>query len=127
MLPSDDNAPRLAGTHVLVVEDELLLALELETILKDSGAEKVYVCRNVDDAVACVESRKLTLAILDIRLGRESVAPVARRLTNCGTPFLFYTGQVATDPMFAEWPGCKIVKKPARSKVISNALVELIH
>jgi DNA-binding response OmpR family regulator len=109
----------------LVVEDEVLLLMELELVLRDAGAEKVYLCHNVNDALACAKSQKLTLAILDVRLGRQSVAPVAHRLTDQGTPFMFYTGQMMTDPMFAAWPGCKILAKPAPSRIIVQALVRL--
>ena len=89
--------------------------------------EEVYICRNVDEALACAESQKLTVAILDIRLGQKSVAPVARRLTNYGTPFMLYTGQTLTDPLFAEWRACKIVSKPARRQIIIQALADLSH
>src|SRR5215471_4679628 len=123
----NNDAAQLAGAHVLVVEDELLLLLELKSMLRDAGAEEVYLCRNVNDALACAESTKLTLAILDIRLGQESVTPVAHRLTNDGTPFMFYTGQTLTDPLFAELRACKIVSKPARPQIIIQALADLSH
>jgi hypothetical protein len=39
--------------------------------------------------------------VLDVRIGRETIAPVARQLIKHGTPFLFYTGQLGTDPAMA--------------------------
>jgi DNA-binding response OmpR family regulator len=119
------DAVQLAGAHILVVEDEFLLLMELESILLRAGVENVYLCRNVKDALACAESQTLTLAILDVRLGPESVVPVARRLTNRATPFMFYTGHIVTDSVFAEWPACKILSKPARSQVIVQAAAGL--
>jgi DNA-binding NtrC family response regulator len=123
----ENDAAQLAGANILLAEDEFLLLLELESILRRAGAAKVYLCRNVKDALACAASQKLTAAILDIRLGQEFVTPVARVLAKCGTPFLFYTGQIMTDPMFAEWRTRKIVSKPARSKIILQVLTELIQ
>jgi hypothetical protein len=40
------------------------------------------------------------------------LAPVAARLAERGDPSVLYTGQLVTDEMLAEWPGCKIIKKP---------------
>jgi len=125
--PRNNDAAQLAGAIVLLAEDELLLLLELESILRSAGAAEVHLCRNVKDALACAESQKLTAAILDIRLGQEFVTPVARVLEKCETPFMFYTGQTMTDPMFAEWGTRKIVLKPARSTIIIQVLTELIQ
>jgi DNA-binding response OmpR family regulator len=116
-----DNAPRFAGAKVLLAEDDLLLLLELEAIVRDAGAAEVHCCRNVKDALASAGHQRFTAAILDIRLGQESVKPVARALAQCGTPFMFYTGQTVTDPMYAEWRMRRIVAKPARSQVIVQA------
>jgi DNA-binding NtrC family response regulator len=125
--PNGKVAFQLAGADVMLAEDELLLLLELESILRDAGAAEVHLCRNVKDALACAESHKLTVAILDMRLGQESVTPVAHMLAKSCTPFLFYTGQRKSDPMFAEWRTRKIVSKPASSKVIIQILADLIQ
>ena len=87
----------LRGARVLVVEDDALLLMELESILQDAGAEIVACCRNVTDGLTAVEQKPLAAAILDVRIGQGTIAPIARRLSNCGTPFLFYTGQVEND------------------------------
>jgi DNA-binding NtrC family response regulator len=117
----------LANASLLVVEDEILVLLELEAILREAGAEDIHLCRDVASALARIESDKITAAILDVRLGQQVVTPVARALAERGTPFLFYTGQAATEPLLKEWPKNRILPKPARSHTIVEALEKLIQ
>jgi DNA-binding NtrC family response regulator len=116
----------LKGARVLVVEDDFLILMELETILSEAGAE-IAGCRTVEDALALAAKNGLAAAVLDIRLGRETIAPVARELARRGIPFVFYTGQIDTDAMRAEWPDCIIVPKPAQARTIVTAVADLLH
>ena len=117
----------LRGARVLVVEDDALLLMELESILQDAGAEIVACCRNVTDGLTAVEQKPLAAAILDVRIGQGTIAPIARRLSNCGTPFLFYTGQVENDPALTEWSDHTVLTKPARPAAIVAAVVHLLE
>ena len=118
---------RLHGARVLVVEDDPLLLLELESILQDAGAEIVACCRNVKDGLMAVEKNGVAAAILDDRIGRTTIAPVARQLAKRGTPFLFYTGQVENDPALAEWSDHVVLSKPARPATIVAAVALLLE
>ncbi len=69
----------------------------------------------------------LSAAILDIRLGRDTISPVARQLAGRGIPFLFYTGQIETDPIRAERPDCKIISKPAPLRTLVRAIAALVQ
>jgi DNA-binding NtrC family response regulator len=118
-------AQTLNDARVLVVEDDFLLLTELESILQEAGAASVRTCRTMDEALALVEQESFTAAVLDVRIGHDSIAPLARRLQSCGTPFLFYTGQVSNDRIMAEWPKSRIVSKPAQHDVLVKAVAEL--
>lgn len=122
-----DVTSALNGAHVLVVEDEFIILMELQSVLTEAGAVVIGGCRSIDEALSLVDDEDLEVAILDIRLGKDTVAPVARELTRRGIPFIFYTGQVETDPIRAEWPDCKIVPKPARPQMIVAALAALLR
>ena len=117
-----DAAPVLKGVRVLVVEDDFIISMELEAILLDAGAEIAGLCRNVKEALAVADRNDVAVALLDVRLGSETVMPVARRLAEHRIPFVFYTGQVDVDPLVAEWPGYTIVAKPASPSAIVGAL-----
>ncbi len=122
----DSAIPVLRGARVLVVEDDAILLMDLEMILRDAGAEVVGSCRTVEDALATVRKQPLSIAVLDVRIGGETIAPVVRQLGKHGTPFVFYTGQVGRDPALAEWPGSKIVAKPAPGRAIVAAVAEAL-
>jgi DNA-binding response OmpR family regulator len=124
---SVDTTRALAGARLLVVEDNYLLLMDIEEVLLDAGADKVHSCRTIEDALHASEMDGITAAVLDVRIGADSIAPVARRLAARGTPFLFYTGQVGNDPMMMEWPNCRTISKPALPQVIVKAVAELLR
>jgi DNA-binding NtrC family response regulator len=121
------RATVLNGAHILIVEDDFLLVMEIETILRDAGAKSVQSCRTVEEALAAAGECTFAAAVLDVRVGGDSVAPVARKLASCGTPFVFYTGQVGNEGAMAEWPECRVLSKPAQPHVIVAAVNEVLH
>jgi DNA-binding LytR/AlgR family response regulator len=111
----------------MIVEDDFFTRLDLETTLRDAGAVIIGPCAKVKEALALLElGGSPAAAILDIRLGRETVAPVARELAKRGTPFLFYTGQIGVDPVLDAWPDCATLPKPAMPAAIVAAVVALV-
>ncbi|GJD87181.1 hypothetical protein BHAOGJBA_0681 [Methylobacterium hispanicum] len=81
----------LRGT-VLLVEDNMIIALEGEEMLLGLGARAVETAASVRDALRIVETRDPDFALLDMNLGTETSLPVAERLRERGTPFAFATG-----------------------------------
>jgi CheY-like chemotaxis protein len=81
----------LRGLRVLVVEDEFLVALELETMLHGLGAEVIGPLGGLDQAVACARQEALDLALLDVNVGGRLVTPVAEALAARAIPFVFCT------------------------------------
>lgn len=124
---SHRSLPSLHGARILVVEDEAILAMELAAILKGAGAEIIGPCNTVAEALA-LSARTLDIAaaVLDVRIGRNTIAPVARQLAGNGTPFMFYTRQIARDPTVAEWLDHKIIAKPADAATLVFAVAEMI-
>ena len=117
----------LNGVQLLIVEDDFLLLMDLEEVLLAAGAVRVQACRTIEEALLVAEKEEISAAILDVRIGAESIAPVARKLAARGTPFVFYTGQLGNDPMMEEWPGCRTLSKPALPQMIVNAVAELLR
>lgn len=121
------GSPWLNGGRVLVVEDDFFIGLELAAILSDAGAEVAGPYPTVETALAAAEDETLQAAVLDIRLGNEMVGPVARRLADHHVPFVFYTGQLNTDSLRAEWPNSRFLSKPALPRSIVNAVADLLE
>jgi DNA-binding NtrC family response regulator len=113
-------------SSLLVVEDDFLLLTEMTEVLRDAGAGTVHACRSIGEALALLDHHEVAAAVLDVRVGRESIAPVARKLARQGTPFLFYTGQITGDRAMSEWPDSPVLSKPSRARVIVETLAGLL-
>lgn len=122
MVQSMNNNDPLSGVRVLVVEDDWLLAMDLQDTLIDAGAVVVGPCQSLDEAMARANIEDFTVAVLDFSLGADMALPIARRLVRRGVPFIFYTGKSARDSSLAEWRDCPIVEKPASPSVLVSAL-----
>jgi DNA-binding response OmpR family regulator len=114
----------LGGARALVVEDDFIILSGLESLLTEAGAE-VIVSRTVRDALVKADAR-VSVAILDVAIGRQTAEPVVARLSEGGVPFLFYTGKLGTDELLAAWPGHKVVTKPADAKTLVAAVAALL-
>ena len=112
----------LVGHQILIVEDNGLIAMSLEDILRDAGAEVVGPVATLEEAERTAAQSTMTGAILDIMLEDEEVWPVAQILTARAVPFIFSSGQVEFDTMPVEWRSHIIVTKPARAQEIVKAL-----
>lgn len=115
----------LEGKRVLVVEDEMLLALDLETGLRDAGCVVLGPVGNLRSALRLVEREAdaIDAAILDVNLSGERVFPVAERLRDAGVPFLFATAYSASDDLYPR----RIMDAPRLTKpyTIAQAVSEL--
>lgn len=91
MTPKDD-ASALAGRRILIVEDEMLIAMQLEDMLLEMGCEVIGPATSVAEALKLIGAGRLDGALLDVNLGGEQVYPVADALAASGAPFVFVTG-----------------------------------
>ena len=82
---------RLAGKHVLVLEDEPIIAFALEDMLIDEGAA-VSVSSSIDQAREIIAQEEFDYAILDVNLHGTKSYPLAHELLEDGIPFVFATG-----------------------------------
>ena len=83
----------LSGRRILVVEDEYLIAIEMERWLQEAGAEVAGPVSDTERALALIETEALDAAVLDVHLNGEPAYVVADRLTERGVPYLFATGE----------------------------------
>jgi CheY-like chemotaxis protein len=82
----------LAGRRLLVVEDEMFVAMMIEDLLMDLGCEVVGPAASVAEALALAGGALLDGALLDVNLGAETVFPVAEALQRAQVPYVFVTG-----------------------------------
>ena len=82
----------LTGLRVLVVEDEMMVAMLMEDMLADLGCIVVGPISRLDEAMESVSELELDCAVLDVNLGDQSVFPLADLLLERGIPYAFATG-----------------------------------
>ena len=114
--------PSLEGLRVLVVDDEPVIALEIEYVLTKAGAAVVGPVGVVAEALELVKDETLSAAVLDVRLAGESIDAVAEALCDHDVPFIFYSGQVETDATLYRWPRATYVAKPAPARRLVEAV-----
>lgn len=125
-LSSVDRMAPLKRARILIAEDEVIVAMDIQFTLEDAGAEVIGPAHTLSEAVHFAEDEEIDAAILDMRLGHDLSGSVARILAGRGIPFLFYTGQTATDPLRAEWPDAPLLQKPAPTQQLVGAVAELL-
>ena len=77
----------LAGLHVLVLEDEFLIAMDVEQLCRDYGAENVVIVRSLAES-GQVFATEFDAAIIDVLLDGVSTLEFAARLRDDNVPFV---------------------------------------
>jgi len=86
-----ETAP-VRAARVLVVEDELLVAMLIEDYLRDLGYEVVGPAMRLDRGLELARTEQIDFAMLDINLADRLSFPIADVLAERGIPFIFSTG-----------------------------------
>jgi CheY-like chemotaxis protein len=97
--------------RVLIVEDEPLLAMNIEDMLTELGHHVVATATRVDKALTLAEGDEFNFAVLDINLAGSNTFQVAAILRNRGIPFIFTSGYGA-DGLVDGYRGAHLLTKP---------------
>ncbi len=114
----------LPSLTVLIIEDEFLIAADVERIVQDAGAAGVLLASSVATARAFLDGgRPIDLAILDLKLGGEDGLPLAQELRDRRIPFVVATGLDSN----AALPDAIVVHKPYNDRDVVQALVKALE
>jgi two-component sensor histidine kinase/CheY-like chemotaxis protein len=116
----------LAERRILVVEDEVLLTLLVESILTQAGAQPVGPASTVAEALPLARGEPLDAAVLDVNVADEAVFPVADVLQDRGVPFVFVTGYGAQTTIPARHRDAPRLPKPYHRERLRQALAQVI-
>lgn len=112
------------GWRCLVLEDEFLIALDLQEILAAAGAE-VACFADADAALSALDAgAQFDLALLDVHLGATSrtSSSVAAALAARHTPFIFLTGMHRDSARALTYPDTPLLEKPYQQSELLDAV-----
>jgi DNA-binding response OmpR family regulator len=107
--------------RVLILEDETLISLSLEEIVKDTVPSVVIVRASLEAAREVIE-QPFDLALLDIDLTNGQTYSIARMLEGREIPFAFVSA-TARERLPSEFRGAQLITKPFASQEVEQAVV----
>jgi CheY-like chemotaxis protein len=112
------------GLRVLLVEDEAMVAIEMEDQLAELGCE-VATAMRLQPALALAAQQSFDLAILDVNLDGTLSYPLADWLAAQGVPYLFATGygSAGIQPAYSDRPA---IRKPISVEELKRAIERLV-
>jgi CheY-like chemotaxis protein len=108
----------LRDFRILVAEDDVILALDMESSLRGAGAQVFGPVKTTADATALARTAPLTCAVLDVNLGCELVFPAAHVLKDRNIRTIFCTGYRDLRGLQKDWPDAKILSKPVHPQLL---------
>ena len=119
-------APALRNRRILVVEDEFLIAMDLEMALQDAHAIVLGPVAAVQAGLDLMAREPdISAAILDVNVGNEMIFPVADALLERSVPFLFATGE-HRKTMPRRFTGVGVCQMPVAAADLIRRVVDLL-
>ena len=115
----------LAGRRCLVLDDEYLIALDIQQILESAGADGVICVSTAREALdAIAGGAPFDVAVLDVKLDDKAgdSLEVAAALGRTGTPFLVLTGMRSADVHAGKFPDTPVIEKPYQAPALVEAV-----
>jgi two-component sensor histidine kinase/CheY-like chemotaxis protein len=114
--------------EILLVEDNMIIALDLEIELQSFGFGHVLIASNVNSAMQLLKNHKIDVAVLDINLGSETSFSIAKELQKLKRPFLFLTGYSELRPdAVSEFHDVPILSKPLNKGLLHSRLQTILE
>ncbi len=116
----------LAGRRILIVEDEMLLAMDLEQILEGWGAAVVGPVPSIDQALELLSQERPDAATLDMNLSGVSSLPLATELATQNIPFILVSGYSDVDMRDGVLREAPFLRKPYDERELLTALTAIL-
>lgn len=121
-----DRRRGLAGKRIVVIEDEPLIALDVEAILAAAGCEVVGTAGTLEEARQLIAAAEYDAALVDGNLAGHAVDDLAVALTQRNIPFAFITGY-GRDFLPNGFREAAVVTKPFLENQLLAAVEAILH
>lgn len=112
---------------VMLVEDELFVAIDLQMMLEEAGWTVDGPYATVDEALSAMEAALPDCALLDVRLKDGDVFPLADRLAQAHVPIVFHSGHAEPQALQERYPAAAVVSKPSLPGALRTELVRAMQ
>ena len=116
----------LSNRKVLVVEDEMMIAMLIEDMLDEFGCKLVGPATNVPRALELIGKESIAVAVLDLNLDGKDTYAIADALQRKSVPFIFATGYGSTG-LRQEYGNRPVLQKPFQARDLEAALTEALN
>jgi CheY-like chemotaxis protein len=117
----------LAGLRLLIVEDEFLIAMDVEQLCRENGAVEALVVGTAAELDAhAAGGGDFDAAVLDVMIDGRSTLDFARGLEQRGIPFIFATGYSDRSDVFSAFPAVRVVGQPYTGDELVEALAAAV-
>lgn len=122
VLDNEFGAP-LSGRRVLVVEDEFIIALDVQRMMEEAGASEVTVAYSIEEARDLLaKGIHFDMGVVDLKLGGQDARPLIGELRDRNIPLIVATGFDAG----LEIEDTVVISKPYSDETVLSAIRELL-
>ncbi|HEV7278074.1 MAG TPA: PAS domain S-box protein [Devosiaceae bacterium] len=120
-----DDRSSMNGKRILLIEDEALVAMEIESELLAAGCVVVGPAGNIASAQRLIEEAEIDAALVDANLAGRPVDELAAALTSRGVPFAFATGY-GRDGLPRDFQDSPMLTKPFSREQMLETVKQLL-
>lgn len=121
------SSSRAMSPRVLIVEDEVILAWDLEDVLREQGYEIAGTAMSVDAALDMLAGKRIDAVILDVNLKGHLSIPLIYELKRRKTPFVVCTAySELLDAEEDALAGVSVLQKPVHKDILIAELLKLL-
>nr|WP_306228957.1 HWE histidine kinase domain-containing protein [Aurantimonas sp. CSK15Z-1] len=115
----------LSGMSALIVEDNMIIALDAEQLMIEQGMAAVFIASSVTEARKIIADEAIDLALLDVNLGAETSFPLVPNLLAKSIPFIFVSGYGDSLDLPPEAEHASRIKKPFNKDQLLSAIYQV--
>lgn len=116
----------LSGMKGLIVEDNMIIAMDAEQLMLDHGMESVAMAGNISDARKLIERDAFDIALLDVNLGSETSFALVPPLNEKSVPFVFATGYGEKVELPEDASHASAIRKPFTAEELVHAILKAV-